>query len=368
MSMRWPLYALAWGLALTSISLVSTLDVPTLRWSWAWWAPAIVSPQITAFTVLAACAAAARFKPAAVPVWVSRTAWVAVALLLDALMTPWLLYDCLGWQNWGHEVLRLRGEAPPGPGWTLLGDWLGAMTLSALAVGLAGRWQLRGRQRQVLAAAAAKRDGLRHALLQARFAAMQAHVEPEFLFDTLRDFEQLYNTSPQRAAALIDALIAYLRLALPGLRGDGQAFMSTLGAEIELVSAWLEVMGIRGEAPVLVLEVAPGLKSTPFSPMLLLPLIQSLVRRPLPVQQRPPSSLSVSAQTVSEDGIDWLTVTLTCLCDNPSWSVDEGVRERLANLFNGRASIAMVAREPLCVEMRIPIFAEGLNHADRTDR
>lgn len=363
MSMRWGLYAIAWALAMTSISLVSVLDVTAMRWSADWLAPAIISPLITAFTVLGACAASTSLAPRGVTRAWARAVWVAGALMLDAAITPWLLYDVLGLHNWIQEVQHLRGEVAGTPTWSFLGDWLGAMTLSALAIGLAQRWQRRGLEQQALALAAARRDALRHTLLQTRFAVMQAHVEPEFLFNTLRDVDQLYGVAPQRAAALIDALIAYLRLALPGLRADGQTSLSTLGAEIDLVAAWLVVMRLRRAAPVLEIQMAPGLRPTPFSPMLLLPLTQSLVR----VAASASSTITLQAEWTVDNGVPWLRLCLTHGVDGADFSIDAGVRERLATLYAERASLTLLTRSPLCVEMRIPMHAEGPPHADRSD-
>ncbi|MGH6622990.1 MAG: histidine kinase, partial [Burkholderiaceae bacterium] len=67
-------------------------------------------------------------------------------------------------------------------------------------------------------------------VLESRLAAMQAQVEPQFLFDTLVDVEALYRADAPRAADNLDRLITYLRVALPRLRETG----STVDAEIQL--------------------------------------------------------------------------------------------------------------------------------------
>jgi LytS/YehU family sensor histidine kinase len=75
---------------------------------------------------------------------------------------------------------------------------------------------------------------------------MQAQVEPRFLFDSLVDIETLYSKDPTAAADLLDRLISYLRAALPKLREQG----STIGAEIELLKAYISVVNaLHGGRP-----------------------------------------------------------------------------------------------------------------------
>jgi hypothetical protein len=68
---------------------------------------------------------------------------------------------------------------------------------------------------------------------ESRLQAMQARVEPQFLFNTLAQVQALYETDPTLADGMLDELIAYLRAALPHLRES----TSTLGKEVELVRA-----------------------------------------------------------------------------------------------------------------------------------
>ena len=52
---------------------------------------------------------------------------------------------------------------------------------------------------------------------ESRLQAMQATIEPEFLFDTLAHVESLQASDPKGAARMLDDLIVYLRAALPQL-------------------------------------------------------------------------------------------------------------------------------------------------------
>ena len=70
---------------------------------------------------------------------------------------------------------------------------------------------------------------------------MQAQVEPHFLFNTLASVQYLTETDPPQASRLLGHLLAYLRAALPQLRSRA----TTLGQEVELAEAYLEILQMR---------------------------------------------------------------------------------------------------------------------------
>ena len=71
--------------------------------------------------------------------------------------------------------------------------------------------------------------------LESRLQAMQARVEPQFLFNTLAQVRDLYRADAALGERMLDELIAYLRAAMPKMRDTS----STVGQEIELVRAYL---------------------------------------------------------------------------------------------------------------------------------
>ena len=73
-------------------------------------------------------------------------------------------------------------------------------------------------------------------------AALQAQIEPHFLFNTLALIGQLIETDPPEAARVHAHLIEYLRSTLPQMRArDG----GTLGKQLELSRAYLAIMQAR---------------------------------------------------------------------------------------------------------------------------
>ena len=77
--------------------------------------------------------------------------------------------------------------------------------------------------------------------LESRLQAMQARVEPHFLFNTLAQVERLYELDARLAAQMLDDLIAYLRAAMPLMRDTA----STVAQEIELARAYLDIVRVR---------------------------------------------------------------------------------------------------------------------------
>jgi LytS/YehU family sensor histidine kinase len=67
--------------------------------------------------------------------------------------------------------------------------------------------------------------------------ALQAQIEPHFLFNTLASIDQLILTDPPRASRMQQSLIRYLRSSMPQIR-DGHR--PTLGQQVDLSAAYLE--------------------------------------------------------------------------------------------------------------------------------
>ena len=115
-------------------------------------------------------------------------------------------------------------------------------------------------------------------VLMSQLATMQAQVDATFLFNALSQIEALYERDPANASHILDDLIAYLRAALPQLRGD----QSTLARESVLAASYLRIMQARmGSGVEFAFHVPAELGACPFPPMLLMPLIDNAVRHGL---------------------------------------------------------------------------------------
>jgi len=110
----------------------------------------------------------------------------------------------------------------------------------------------------------------RRRTLESRLQAMQARVEPQFLFNTLAQVRELYLRDAEAAGRMLEDLIAYLHAALPHLRESS----STLGQEVALARAYLDIMCVRlGEKLKFEIDLPPEVANARMPPMMLLPLV-----------------------------------------------------------------------------------------------
>jgi LytS/YehU family sensor histidine kinase len=120
---------------------------------------------------------------------------------------------------------------------------------------------------------------LERKLTEAQMAALQAQIEPHFLFNTLALIGQLIETDPAEAARVHQHLIDYLRSTLPQMRAGGR---STLGKQVELSRAYLAIMQARMKERLKVRWSVPDfLGSAPFPQMMLQTLIENSIKHGL---------------------------------------------------------------------------------------
>ena len=125
----------------------------------------------------------------------------------------------------------------------------------------------------------AETQHLERTVVEARMEALQAQIEPHFLFNTLASIDQLILTDPPRASRMQQSLIRYLRSAMPRMREGGRP---TLGQQVELSRAFLEIMAVRMEERLQsVLNVPDGLKSAVFPSMMLQTLVENAIKHGL---------------------------------------------------------------------------------------
>jgi LytS/YehU family sensor histidine kinase len=195
---------------------------------------------------------------------------------------------------------------------------------------------------------------LERRLTEAQMAALQAQVEPHFLFNTLALIGRLIETDPPEAAKVHAHLIAYLRSALPQMRSSGGA---TLGKQLELSKAYLAIMQARMKERLAVrFEVPDFLGSAPFPPMMLQTLIENAIKHGLEPKIAG-GTILVRAR------VDGATLVVD-VCDDGvgiDLHADEGVglaniRERLQLLYGAQAELVIEA--PIsggaCASVRIP--------------
>jgi LytS/YehU family sensor histidine kinase len=213
------------------------------------------------------------------------------------------------------------------------------------------------RRAELTASQATKRaetEQLERTVLEARMEALQAQIEPHFLFNTLASIDQLIQTDPPRASRMQQSLIRYLRSAMPQMR-DGRR--PTLGQQVNLSSAFLEIMAVRMEDRLqAAVNVPEGLKSAVFPSMMLQTLVENAIKHGLE-PKADGGRLEIAAEIV--DGQLAVHVLDTGRGFVPSADAGVGlanIRERLKAMYNGRAEliIAVPANGGTCATIKVP--------------
>lgn len=195
--------------------------------------------------------------------WVLQLLGIVVAVPIGVLIAYWLTTGEL--QFWQNELRR--------NGFAFL-CFMGVLFAPWMALGAMVR-QREALTREQALAFQLERSQLERQAVDARLRLMQAQVQPHFLFNTLANVRALVRTGSPQAPAVLDALIAYLRAAVPRLDEP----FTTLGQEVQLVRAYLELMHMRMpdrlQFAIHTDDAALGLRCPP---MTLLTLVENAVR------------------------------------------------------------------------------------------
>jgi hypothetical protein len=178
---------------------------------------------------------------------------------------------------------------------------------------------------------------------EAKLQALQAQVEPHFLYNTLASVQALTEVDPAKANEMTGHLIQYLRNALPKMR-EG---ISTVGQEIELVRAYLSILQMRmGKRLTFDIAVPASLNSLAFPPLMLPSLVENAIKHGLE-PQREGGSVIISAQQA--DGKLRLIVADTGRGFGETIGAGVGlanIRERLAALYGDAAKLTLEENSP----------------------
>ena len=131
------------------------------------------------------------------------------------------------------------------------GDFLTELAFFWIVFSMIVKIAYKGRmQAEVKAAQAtetAEAESLKRQVVEARMAAMQAQVEPHFLFNTLASIDHLIETDPARASQMQKNLIALLRASMPTMREANANGVRDLGRELSVIRPYLEILKVRME-------------------------------------------------------------------------------------------------------------------------
>ncbi|PWF48544.1 sensor histidine kinase [Massilia glaciei] len=205
---------------------------------------------------------------------------------------------------------------------------------------------LAARQSEQIAAAA-------QLLAEARLRALQAQIEPHFLYNTLANVVSLIDSRPKEARHMLERFIDYLRASLAASRAD----RSTVGAELTLAGAYLDVLAVRMGARLRYrIEAGPGCRELAIAPMLLQPIIENAVAHGLEpkieggeIVVRAHLRGALLCIEVSDTGVG-----LGNAPSKPGGGVGLGnLRARLRSLYGGAAQVQLLENEPGGVTVRV---------------
>ena len=202
-------------------------------------------------------------------------------------------------------------------------------------------------------------------ITEARLQALQAQVEPHFLYNTLANVQALTEVDPAQANQMTGHLIQYLRSSLPKMREN----TSTVGQEIELVRAYLNILKMRmGDRLAFDIDCPADLNSISFPPMMLPSLVENAIKHGLE-PQREGGRIDVIVQRVLTATGERIRVTVRDtgrgLTDAPTQAGGgvglTNIRERLIAIYGDAGKLTLESNEPkgVVASIEVPVETSG---------
>ncbi len=201
------------------------------------------------------------------------------------------------------RVLLLFGAAS--------GDRVDLLRLRVMSIGLSILVSIRlvefgyERLREKVRSVELREERARRQALHAELAALQARVDPHFLFNSLNTIAGLIEEDPKRAVEVVTRLSGLFRHTVHGSRVESVPLEDEIGA----VSAFLEIQTLRfSDRLSWTVDVAPGLETARVPPLILQPLVENAVLHG--TSQRRKAKVRIEAEangdrlllTVEDDG------------------------------------------------------------------
>ena len=191
-------------------------------------------------------------------------------------------------------------------------------------------------------------------LVELKLNALQAQIEPHFIYNTLANVQQLVRSSPSEAGRMLESLVCYFKAVIPEVR-SGRA---TVGQECRRAEAYLSIMRIRlGGRLDYTIHIPDDLHGIAVPPLSLMTLVENAVKHGVDAN---PSGGLVRILGSRDKGRLRLRVI-----DNGAGFGDEtgggtgltNLRERISTLYGDRATLELSHVEPSGVEatLELPI-------------
>ena len=329
--------ALGWQRVLFTLSLSFAIGALIgIHWKSGWWS-AVVRVMAIGFSAMLVFGFFEQI-PRRLPRWLPRWMIQVIAVAVSMPIVTFVIY-----------VMSTETGAPPF--WEVPDRMEGYAALTGLGVFLSPWialgslvWQKEALAREQALALDLARSEADRLALDARLNLLQAQVAPHFLFNTLANVQALVEAGSPKAPDVLKSLVAYLRAAVPRLNDP----VTTLGQEVDLVRAYLELMRMRmPDRLVFELNVADAARSLRCPPMTLLTLVENAVRHGIdPAEDGGRIMIDVRVT----EGRCWIRVADSGAglqtSDRGLGTGLTALRERLALVFGDAAALRIRAREP----------------------
>jgi two-component sensor histidine kinase len=303
---------------------------------------------VIAAVLLLAFAVAGAVHPAWIPKWLAQV----LAVVLIAPLISYIVYI----PAVGGAVFEVFEHEARFMGWMQI--TFVAMIVGPL-IGLGALYRERDAQaRSEALRFALERSTLEKQALDAELRALHAQIKPHFLFNTLANVQELVETGSPRAAEVLRHLITYLSSAVPRLDESN----ATLGNELALVRAYLELMHLRMPDRLQFEVDAPeGLAAQRFPTMALLTLVENAVKHGIDPSEQG-GSIRVTVR-IGADGALIAEVADTGIgirSDAPAGTGLSNLRARVAAYWRPGGRLELQENEPRGVVARIEVPAAAL--------
>ncbi len=174
--------------------------------------------------------------------------------------------------------------------------------------------------------------------VESNLKLLQAQVEPHFLFNTLSSILGLLESDPGKGKTMLLTFMQYLRASLDKTRDD----KSTIGQEIEIIRAYLEIFTFRmGRRLHYEIDVPDRILHLPFPSMIIQPIVENAIKHGLETKIE---GGSIHIRIRKEQNILRVEIADTGLGFDEKTELGFGlsnIKERMDNLYGGEGQIVL---------------------------
>ena len=265
-----------------------------------------------------------------------------------ALLVPTLLTLSVAGTLLACGVITVLGLRPQELYWTCFRHDLSVNALITLTIGISmSLYETQRRRLDAVTLALHEREleheRARKMALEARLAALEARLQPHFMFNTLNAISALIQDNPEEAERTIERLAALLRFALDATERG----LVPLDHELKIVTDYVEIERTRfGERLTYAIDVDPEAAGCEVPPLAIQTLVENAIKHAI-TPRLGGGRLRVEA-TVRGDH-----VRLSVWDDGPGFRPDairaghglDNLRGRLAARFGADASLEIGRRD-----------------------